>query len=223
MMMSTSDLLIMIGCALAAGVGMTMIGVLIEFSLRKQVLPAQRPAAQPPAAEPQPAPPSPPPQPEAAAVVMAEAPQPASAQPAAEPPAVPMPEAAPLAAAPVPPPEAVAPAPLLPVAEARPEPEEEQPPAAAAPPLAAPAPRSRTRATHPGRGGPGARPAAVSRFRLGLRKTRDNFMGRLRAVIGGGAKAEEIYEGLEEALIGADVGRRREHQAGRGGAQEAQD
>ena len=31
-------------------------------------------------------------------------------------------------------------------------------------------------------------------------------MGRLRAVVGGGAKAEEIYEGLEEALIGADVG-----------------
>ena len=47
---------------------------------------------------------------------------------------------------------------------------------------------------------------AVSRFRLGLRKTRDNFMGRLRAVIGSGAKAEEIYEGLEEALIAADVG-----------------
>jgi fused signal recognition particle receptor len=31
-------------------------------------------------------------------------------------------------------------------------------------------------------------------------------MGRLRSVIGGGAKVEEIYEGLEEALIAADVG-----------------
>ena len=46
MMMSTSDLLIMIGCALAAGLGMTTIGVLIEFALRKK-----QPAPQPEAAE----------------------------------------------------------------------------------------------------------------------------------------------------------------------------
>ncbi|MBE3605049.1 signal recognition particle receptor subunit alpha [bacterium] len=49
------------------------------------------------------------------------------------------------------------------------------------------------------------RPAPV-RIGLGLRKTRENFLTRLRAAITGSAKADEIYEGLEEALIGADVG-----------------
>ena len=41
---------------------------------------------------------------------------------------------------------------------------------------------------------------------LGLRRTRENFLGRLRAAIAGRAKVDEIYEGLEEALIAADVG-----------------
>ena len=41
---------------------------------------------------------------------------------------------------------------------------------------------------------------------LGLRKTRENFIARIRAAISGSAKAEEIYESLEEALIGADTG-----------------
>jgi fused signal recognition particle receptor len=41
---------------------------------------------------------------------------------------------------------------------------------------------------------------------LGLRKTRENFLARIRAAITGSARLEEIYEGLEEALIGADVG-----------------
>jgi fused signal recognition particle receptor len=41
---------------------------------------------------------------------------------------------------------------------------------------------------------------------LGLRKTRESFLGRLRAAIRGKAKLDEIYEGLEEALIAADVG-----------------
>jgi len=44
------------------------------------------------------------------------------------------------------------------------------------------------------------------RIGLGLRKTRENFLGRIRAAISGGARVDEIYEGLEEALIGADVG-----------------
>ena len=44
------------------------------------------------------------------------------------------------------------------------------------------------------------------RIGLGLRKTRENFLARIRAAITGSAKADEIYEGLEEALIGADVG-----------------
>ena len=47
---------------------------------------------------------------------------------------------------------------------------------------------------------------APVRFGLGLRKTRENFLARIRAAITGSAKADEIYEGLEEALIGADVG-----------------
>jgi fused signal recognition particle receptor len=44
------------------------------------------------------------------------------------------------------------------------------------------------------------------RLGLGLRKTRENFLARIRAAISGSARADEIYEGLEEALIGADVG-----------------
>jgi fused signal recognition particle receptor len=43
-------------------------------------------------------------------------------------------------------------------------------------------------------------------IRLGLRKTRENFLARIRAAITGSARLDEIYEGLEEALIGADVG-----------------
>jgi len=41
---------------------------------------------------------------------------------------------------------------------------------------------------------------------LGLRKTRENFLARIRAAITGSARVDEIYEGLEEALISADVG-----------------
>lgn len=52
---------------------------------------------------------------------------------------------------------------------------------------------------------PEALPEPV-RMGLGLRKTRENFIARIRAAISGSAKAEEIYEGLEEALIGADTG-----------------
>ncbi|MGH7838619.1 MAG: signal recognition particle-docking protein FtsY [Candidatus Binataceae bacterium] len=44
------------------------------------------------------------------------------------------------------------------------------------------------------------------RIGLGLRRTRENFLARIRAAITGSAKVDEIYEGLEEALIGADVG-----------------
>jgi fused signal recognition particle receptor len=47
---------------------------------------------------------------------------------------------------------------------------------------------------------------APIRIGLGLRKTRENFLARIRAAITGSAKVDEIYEGLEEALIGADVG-----------------
>jgi fused signal recognition particle receptor len=44
------------------------------------------------------------------------------------------------------------------------------------------------------------------RIGIGLRKTRESFLARLRAAITGSAKIDEIYEGLEEALIGADAG-----------------
>jgi fused signal recognition particle receptor len=44
------------------------------------------------------------------------------------------------------------------------------------------------------------------RFGLGLRKTRENFLARIRAAISRSGRVDELYEGLEEALIGADVG-----------------
>jgi fused signal recognition particle receptor len=44
------------------------------------------------------------------------------------------------------------------------------------------------------------------RIGVGLRKTRENFLARIRAAITGAKQADEIYEGLEEALIAADVG-----------------
>jgi fused signal recognition particle receptor len=44
------------------------------------------------------------------------------------------------------------------------------------------------------------------RIALGLRKTRESFLARIRAALTGSAKIDEIYEGLEEALIAADVG-----------------
>jgi fused signal recognition particle receptor len=47
---------------------------------------------------------------------------------------------------------------------------------------------------------------APKRLGIGLRRTREHFLGRIRAALTGRAKAEEIYEGLEEALIAADVG-----------------
>jgi len=44
------------------------------------------------------------------------------------------------------------------------------------------------------------------RIGIGLRKTRENFLARIRAALTGSAKIDDIYEGLEEALIAADVG-----------------
>jgi fused signal recognition particle receptor len=41
---------------------------------------------------------------------------------------------------------------------------------------------------------------------IGLRRTRQSFLARLRQAITGGAGVEEVYAGLEEALISADVG-----------------
>lgn len=44
------------------------------------------------------------------------------------------------------------------------------------------------------------------RLGRGLRRTRENFLARIRSAITGSAKLDEVYEGLEEALIAADVG-----------------
>jgi len=49
-------------------------------------------------------------------------------------------------------------------------------------------------------------PRAPVRIGIGLRKTRENFLARIRAAMTGSKKVDEIYEGLEEALIAADVG-----------------
>lgn len=51
-----------------------------------------------------------------------------------------------------------------------------------------------------------ATPKAPARIGLGLRRTRENLLARIRAAITGSAKLDEICEGLEEALIAADVG-----------------
>ncbi len=183
MMMSISELLILIGCALGAGVGMTTIGVLIEFSMRKKGVAAggaaaeQAAAGRPPALPPAPSPASPP---QAAAM-----PETAGAEALPTPSA---PAAPPIPAAQEQPPAAPPVAPALPQAA--------PPPPPPLPQAAAPLEEPKLEEPKP----------QVSRLRLGLRKTRDNFMGRLRAVIGGGASADEIYEGLEEALIAADVG-----------------
>jgi fused signal recognition particle receptor len=102
------------------------------------------------------------------------------------------------AAAPVPPetPSEGAPSPIIePLpAEAAAEAAAMEPPIVAAEPEAVPvAPPEEPR-------------SAPVRIGLGLRKTRENFLARIRAAITGSAKADDIYEGLEEALIGADVG-----------------
>ena len=82
------------------------------------------------------------------------------------------------------------------------------PPQAEAPPaIAEVAASAQPEATPPSTPGPVATPSpGPVRIGLGLRKTRENFLARVRAAITGSAKADEIYEGLEEALIGADVG-----------------
>ncbi len=87
--------------------------------------------------------------------------------------------------------QAVEPTPAEPAEEPAPaEPAAEAPPAepVAAPPSAA------------------APPKAPVRIGLGLRRTRENLLARIRAAITGSAKLDDICEGLEEALIAADVG-----------------
>jgi len=90
--------------------------------------------------------------------------------------------------------------------EAAPSPEQAAPPLAErAPPIeevvppSAPPPEIEVEEPKP-------EPKAPVRIGIGLRKTRENFLARIRAAITGSKKVDEIYEGLEEALIAADVG-----------------
>ena len=53
---------------------------------------------------------------------------------------------------------------------------------------------------------PAQAPKAPPRLGLGLRKTRESFLARIRTALSGSTKLSEIYEALEEALISADVG-----------------
>jgi fused signal recognition particle receptor len=177
--------------ALAAQIPLIALAYLIEFSRRKA---RPQPSVQPPAlpealripepaapdatAEPEPAHAPPP----AATVEEAPAPPPIefAAVPEDTPPVTPA-EAAPA------PPAAVAPPGVVVAAEPAPAVEEAPPPA----PPAAVTPPTR---------------AEPVRIGLGLRRTRENFLARIRAALTGSAKVDEIYEGLEEALIGADVG-----------------
>jgi fused signal recognition particle receptor len=80
----------------------------------------------------------------------------------------------------------------------------EAPPAEAAPPAVEPVPPAPQPPTV--EAAPPAPPKAPVRIGIGLRKTRENFLARIRAAVTGSKKTEEIYEGLEEALIAADVG-----------------
>ena len=140
--------------------------------------------------------------------------------PAKRPPAQPAPmpaaQKAPVAQ-PAPAAEAAPAAPAERPAEAAPKPERVEPakvkaePAPAAPtvqptapkeavPSPAPAPPA---ASAPGSAAPAKPP---SRIGLGLRRTRENLLARIRAAITGSAKIDDICESLEEALIAADVG-----------------
>jgi fused signal recognition particle receptor len=190
--------------ALAAQIPLIALAYLIEFSRRKA---RPQPSVQPPAL------PQALPVPEPAAPDATTPPEPAHAPtPAAiveEVPAAPpieigaVPEdtrpVAPAEAEPAPP---VAVAPPGGVVEAGPTPVEAEPrpvvvEAPPPPPIEAePAPRAVTPPTR----------AEPVRIGLGLRRTRENFLARIRAALSGSAKVDEIYEGLEEALIGADVG-----------------
>jgi fused signal recognition particle receptor len=105
------------------------------------------------------------------------------------------------------PPRAELPAAVAAAAQERVEPrrEEAAAPAVPPPPARAEAPPLLEATPPPPTPAPEA-PKGPPRLGLGLRKTRESFLARIRGVLTGSAKLSEIYEGLEEALIGADVG-----------------
>ncbi|HLH77234.1 MAG TPA: signal recognition particle-docking protein FtsY [Candidatus Binataceae bacterium] len=189
--MNTVELIILVASAFVSGAALTALGVLIEFSVRKRA-PTRVTRAQI-----EPAPPPAPPEvtatPEIEPQTRLVPPAAAAAAPPSEVASLPQVSPAPEVASP---PEAAAlpeeatavPLEAVPVA---PEPLLPPPVTVSPPPEVLPAPV----ATPP-----------LARFRLGLRRTREGFLSRLRSVMRGGAPIEEIYDGLEEALISADVG-----------------
>ncbi|HXW83314.1 MAG TPA: signal recognition particle-docking protein FtsY [Candidatus Binataceae bacterium] len=108
-------------------------------------------------------------------------------------------------------------APELPSAPPPPESRAEVAVEPAAAPEAPPEPQVAPRQAAPRQAAPPAPPPtapppppaplrAPARIGVGLRKTRESFLARIRAAVTGSRKADEIYEALEEALIAADVG-----------------
>jgi fused signal recognition particle receptor len=177
---AVSDTLIIAALGLAGGAGLIFIQVLMQWSLRKErPTPAELPREL--------VVPMPP-----LAEVAREA-----AAPAKEVVAPPPPVEAPAPSRIEPPPEVVAPPPEV-VAPPAPGPIVESPPIIAAQPTVAAEPITAPPAPEA--------PKAPPRLGLGLRKTRESFLARIRSALTGSQKLSEIYEGLEEALIGADVG-----------------
>ena len=218
--MSTLEISLII--AFAAQVPLLALAFLVEFSQRKKqpsrplAAPSVRPQSERPVAEPAPQePPSPAlfgptPEPSHEASVAAETPappelpklepelptselpavEPAPIPPAAvsEPASIPGPVEEPQKILATPPPE-VGESLITPPTEAQAQPSAPEPiPPAATEPLVEE---------------PAREPVRIG---LGLRKTRENFIARIRAAITGSGKADEIYEGLEEALLGAATG-----------------
>jgi fused signal recognition particle receptor len=96
--------------------------------------------------------------------------------------------------------------PAPPVTEAEPAPAELAMEAAAAEPVAKAEPVVEAKPVEPPQPPVAPPPKAPARIGLGLRRTRESLLGRIRAAITGSAKLDDICEGLEEALISADVG-----------------
>jgi fused signal recognition particle receptor len=176
------------------------VAFLVEFSQRKKR--SQREAVRPPSAPPtatstEPTVPSSQPQPEKPRAKAAGSEESAGVQKAEREESPPAAEAPPVAVKPAPPEEEVSAPEVAPHAKAETSAQREAQAAVAVEPVVEepepPAPMAMP-------------PRTPVRIGLGLRKTREGFLARIRAAVTGTAKLDEIYEGLEEALISADVG-----------------
>jgi fused signal recognition particle receptor len=178
------------------------VAFLVEFSQRKKR--SQREAVQPPSAPPTttstergstaPSSEAPPEKPRAKAAASEESAGVLKAEREESPPAA---EAPPVAVRPAPPEEELSVPKVAPVAKAEASAQPEAQATVAVEPVV----------EEPELQAPMAMPPRTPvRIGLGLRKTRESFLARIRAAVTGTAKLDEIYEGLEEALISADVG-----------------